>query len=248
MFPLPLSSAFLKLVQYGTCVGSAQNASDIFTSARDNILVSEDLPRPGFLGGEVYAADLHICKALDLLDSEEPPLSSFELQRKYKDIAEDKNFARVAFGKSYDCSFEDIFQDRTFVDPLDPTQGEDAFPLCPGGHRKSVTIFNVREWVTLAKVFFLHKGVIPQALAFRRGVEDFFPADYLRLFTSDELQRDVCGVGDDVDNWDESSIGKLFKLDGKYLIHSSVHFLGSRGYLILLSLQVVKVPQKPLLL
>lgn len=42
----------------------------------------------------------------------------------------------------------------------------------------------------------------------------FFPADYLRLFTSDELQRDVCGVGDDVDNWDESSIGKLFKLDG----------------------------------
>jgi hypothetical protein len=141
-------------------------------------------------------------------------LSTFELQKQYNEIATDQNFARVALGKSYDCSFEDYFQDRTFVDPLDPTQGEDAAPLCPGGHKNLVTIYNVREWVDLAKNFILHEGVIAQALAFRKGVEDFFVADYLRLFTSEELQRDVCGLGDDVDDWDESAVRKLFKLDG----------------------------------
>ena len=62
-------------------------------------------------------------------------------------LATDKQFARVAFGKLYDCSFEEYFQDRTFVDPLDPTQGEDAVPLCPRGHAKPVTIYNIRDWI-----------------------------------------------------------------------------------------------------
>jgi hypothetical protein len=70
--------------------------------------------------------------------------------------------------------------------------------------------------VTLAKHFVLHEGVIAQALAFRQGVDDLFYADYLRLSTSEELQRDVCGMGGDVDNWDESAMRKLFQLDGKY--------------------------------
>jgi hypothetical protein len=56
--------------------------------------------------------------------------------------------------------------------------------------------------------------VLPQALAFRQGVEDFFPVDYLRLFTAEELQRDVCGVGDSVESWDEGAVRRLFKLDG----------------------------------
>jgi hypothetical protein len=215
MFPLPLSSAFLKLAQHGadTCMANGAGREASF-SARNVLLTSSDLPRPGFLGGEVYAAEAHICKALDRLDAMDTQLSTFELQKQYNEIATDQNFARVALGKSYDCSFEDYFQDRTFVDPLDPTQGEDAAPLCPGGHKKLVTIYNVREWVDLAKNFILHEGVIAQALAFRKGVEDFFVADYLRLFTSEELQRDVCGLGDDVDDWDESAVRKLLKLDG----------------------------------
>ena len=81
-----------------------------------------DLPRPGFLGGEVYAAEVHVCRALDALDGHDPPLPRHELKRRYNQINQDKNFARVALGKSYDCSFEDYFQDRTFVDPLDPAQ------------------------------------------------------------------------------------------------------------------------------
>jgi hypothetical protein len=87
------------------------------------------------------------------------------------------------------------------------------------GHTKPVPILNIREWVTLAKHFILREKVIAEALAFRRRVEDFFSADYVRLFQSEELQRDVCGMGDDVDNWDESAIRKVFKLDGKYYSH-----------------------------
>jgi HECT-domain (ubiquitin-transferase) len=203
MFPLPLSSAFLKLVQNG---GTTDGATF------DTILTSNDLPRAGFLGGEIHAAEVHICRALDKVDATKPP--RHEIQRRYEEIANDKSFARNALGKSYDCSFEDYFQDRTFVDPLDPAQDENAAPLRSKGHKSSVTVYNVREWVKLAKRFFLHDGVIAQALAFRQGVEDFFPADYLRLFTAEELQRDVFGVGDNVENWDESAVRRIFKLDG----------------------------------
>ena len=242
MFPLPLSSAFLKLVQHGSDLASISTSwsgrlsfpnrsrgSSALTSNndivddtvgpgrmtdRDVLLTSHDLPRPGFLGGEVFAVEEHICRALDRLDELDPQLSRSELESRYREVAADKNFARAALGKTYDCSFDDYFQDRTFVDPLDPTQGLEAAPLCPDGHRKAVTIYNIREWVGLAKDFILYDGVIAQAVAFRRGVEDFFLADYLRLFTPEELQRDVCGVGDNVDNWTEADVRKLFKLDG----------------------------------
>lgn len=212
MFPLPLSSAFLKLVQKGK---EASPSLDAKGPTFELVLTSEDLPRAGFLGGEVYAAEMYVCKVLDGIDSADPPLSSTELERMYKEIASDRSFARLALGKSYDCSFEEYFQDRTFVDPLDPSQGEEAVPLCPNGHRKQVTIYNIREWVALAKNFILHDGVMNQALAFRQGVEDFFSASYFRLFTPEELQRDVCGVGDSVDSWDEAAVRKLFKLDGE---------------------------------
>eukprot|EP00523_Entomoneis_sp_CCMP467_P011379 CAMPEP_0168719860 /NCGR_PEP_ID=MMETSP0724-20121128/1260_1 /TAXON_ID=265536 /ORGANISM="Amphiprora sp., Strain CCMP467" /LENGTH=2785 /DNA_ID=CAMNT_0008766435 /DNA_START=18 /DNA_END=8372 /DNA_ORIENTATION=- len=214
MFPLPLSSSFLKLVRLGGDRASLAERSEGVAGIEHAALSSLDLPRPGFLGGEVYAAEAHICRALDKLDRADPPLSRVELQRRYNELATDKNFARIAFGKTYDCSFDDYYQDRTFVDPLDPAQDENAVPLCPKGYQKNVTIFNVREWVALAKTFFLHDGVTAQANAFRQGVEDFFPSRYLLLFTAEELQYDVCGTGDDVDKWDESSVRKIFKLDG----------------------------------
>jgi hypothetical protein len=207
MFPVPISAAFLKLVQHGRSI-----RRDIDNGHAP--LLASDLPRPGFLGGEVYAADFYICQSLDQLDTMDPPLSRHDLKRAYESISTDPSFARVALGKSYDCSFEEYFQDRTFVDPIDPAQDAEAAPLCHKGHTKSITIYNVREWVTLAKNFMLYDGVIEQAMAFRQGVNDFFSSDYLCVFTSDELQRDVLGVGDDVDNWNEASIRKLFKLDG----------------------------------
>jgi len=47
-------------------------------------LSSGDLPRPGFLGGEVFAVEEHICKALDQLDSMEHMLSRNEFLRRKK--------------------------------------------------------------------------------------------------------------------------------------------------------------------
>lgn len=271
MFPLPLSCAFLRLVQMageeamfspklglpshcrfatsasasaademsisdnstvGTAIGlEATLASYLKSSSSSRCLglTSLDLPRPGFLGGEVYAVEMFICDALAKLDAADPPLSKTELERRRKEIASDKDFARSALGKSYDCSFEDYFQDRTFVDPLDPSQGEDAYPLCPNGHIRQVTICNVQEWVTLAKEFILHSGVIEQARAFRRGIEDFFSADYLNIFTPKELQRDVCGGSDNVDKWDESAVRALFKLDAGTEALVAVAAIGGEG-------------------
>lgn len=232
MFPLPLSTVFLRLVQCETAFNrnpweavAVDGPSDRNPLVRCveggaferscGVLDSEDLPRPGFLGGEVYAVEVHICHELDRIDQADPPFSTTEIEQEYRRIVSDKTFAQAALGKKYECSFEDYFQDRTFVDPLDPVQGIDAHALCPNGHNRSVTIHNIREWVALAKAFILHDGVIGQAAAFRAGVDDFFSSDFLRLFTPEELQSDVCGVGDNVDSWDEESILKLLKLDGK---------------------------------
>ncbi|KAG7373198.1 HECT-domain ubiquitin-transferase [Nitzschia inconspicua] len=208
MFPLPLSGSFLRLVQHS---GRACKCA----ASEEGILSSCDLPRPGFTGGEVFAVESYICAALDKIDNSNPPLSKAKRDREYERVASEKTFAQAALGMTYDCSFNDYFEDRVFVDPMDPTQGIEAHPLCQNGHLRQVTIHNVREWVALAKDFMLHDGVIGQAIAFRAGVDDFFSSEYLRLFTSEELQRDVCGVGDNVDDWKESDIRKLFKLDGK---------------------------------
>jgi len=177
-------------------------------------LNSRDLPRPGFLGGEIVAAERYICEALDKLDEIKLDISRTEFLQRQKEIACDRDFARVALGKSYDCSFEEYFEDKCFVDPLDPTQGDDAVQLCHNGSSRSVTIDNIREWTALAKQFFLYDGVIAQAMSFREGVGDFFSPDALRLFTAEELQRDICGGGDNVDRWDDKFIRSLFKLDG----------------------------------
>lgn len=177
-------------------------------------LDSKNLPRPGFLGGEIFAVEQHICTALNRLDSLEPNISEEELEQQKDAIASDKSFARIALGKSYDCSFNEYFIDKVFVDPLDPSQGEEAAPLCRDGASIPVTIDNVREWVRLSKIFFLYDGVIAQACEFRNGVNDFFSANALRVFTPEELYHDVCGGGDSVDKWDENAIRSLFKLDG----------------------------------
>ena len=175
-------------------------------------LVSPDLPRPGFLGGEVYAVEQFICTELDLVDAMD--LSEAETAKRYAEIAANPKFAQIGFGKSYECSFEEYMEGKTFVDPLDASQGPLATPLCANGHEREVTIFNVREWVRMAKKFILSDGVVEQAAAFREGVDDFFPSKYLLLFTVAELQRDVCGGSDKVDNWTEADIKTLFKMDG----------------------------------
>ena len=254
MFPLPLATPFLCLVQQctaGEIDDGFNSPEEIFMDTKGSglpksaILTAADLPRPGFLGGtysqtslshshilesnrfillychsipkgEIYGVDLHICRALDQIDVEatDKAESAQQVANRYLEVARDKSFARVALGKSYDCSFEEYFLDRTFVDPLDPTQGPEAMPLRPDGHATQVTIHNIREYVMLAKQFMLHDGVIGQAQAFRSGIDDFFSAEYLRLFTPDELQRDVCGTGDNADNWEEADVRQLLKLDG----------------------------------
>eukprot|EP00543_Licmophora_paradoxa_P006147 CAMPEP_0202444320 /NCGR_PEP_ID=MMETSP1360-20130828/3445_1 /ASSEMBLY_ACC=CAM_ASM_000848 /TAXON_ID=515479 /ORGANISM="Licmophora paradoxa, Strain CCMP2313" /LENGTH=1953 /DNA_ID=CAMNT_0049060293 /DNA_START=27 /DNA_END=5888 /DNA_ORIENTATION=- len=266
MFPLPLSSAFLKLVQFGNLdeerpdetkqpatttspAHSAETRKDPTSPCRPTELsfdemscyentpntghlkagylgsdqghnlklkqrprlTIKDLPRPGFFGGEIFAVLTHTCKKLDEIDSTSLPS---ELEEKYRELASSQDFAREALGKDYDCSFEAFFDGKVFVDPLDPAQDDQSVPLCQQGHLREVTIHNVREWAELAKEFFLHDGVIQQAIAFREGVNDFFSSDYLKMFIAEELQRDVCGGGDNVERWAEEDVKNLFSMSG----------------------------------
>ena len=79
-------------------------------------LGSLDLPRPGFLGGEVFAVENYVCKELDRIDGMH--LREDEAEKRYIQVAANRSFAREALAKSYDCSFEEYFEDRTFVDPF----------------------------------------------------------------------------------------------------------------------------------
>ena len=215
-FPLPLSASFLKLVQLSSDEFRSMdyNSSSSLPSKELNsksVLSSSDLPRTGFLGGEIFAVENYFCETFEKECSE---LNKIQLVQRHQEIATDKDFARKVLGKSYDCSFNDYFENKCFVDPFDPRQDESSIPLCSNGHKYPVTIKNIHEYVSACKNFMLRDGVLPQALAFRQGVNDFFSADALKLFTSEELQQDVCGCGDNVDVWDEDKIRAVLKLDG----------------------------------
>jgi hypothetical protein len=103
MFPLPLSASFLKLVQ-GRYAG--QGARE-----KCRILTSSDLPRPGFLGGEIFAVESSICQALDSIDQANPSMTKAERDCRYEHVASDKGFARC-LGHQYQCSFNDYFEGK----------------------------------------------------------------------------------------------------------------------------------------
>jgi hypothetical protein len=108
MFPLQLSTSFLKLVQLsceGPCVPAAGVSSSesnaigrafaghgVTQKSRAISLSSDDLPRPGFLGGEVYAVENYVCAALDAIDLAD--LSPLEADEERERIASDPQFAR----------------------------------------------------------------------------------------------------------------------------------------------------------
>jgi hypothetical protein len=226
LFPLPLSASFLKLIQGGPkcqvhwrSFDKGRHESkllDDFDTVFDDrfILDSYDLPRPGFVGGEIFAVE-ELCKELHELDSIAHLLTKEEYDKRKNALAHDRTFTTRTMGTRFEASFAEWFEGKRFVDPFDPAQDITSAPLCVDGHSKSVTIDNVREWAQSAKRFILYDGVIDQALAFRKGIEDFFPSSALLLFTAEELQQDVCGGGDNVSDWDDKAIRSLLKLDGK---------------------------------
>ena len=233
LVPLPLSLEFISLIQQAPVTESTPGSRDgedieamsISSSSNeempdlgyevgedeDMILTAEDLPRPGFLGGEIYAMEIFICNPIREIDADQT-LGAEERKKRKQALVKDKNFTRTAMGLSFNCSFEDYVTSRTFVDPFDVTQ-YDGFELCVGGKDLSVTVDNVVEYVRLCKRWILHDGILAQAKAFRSGVNDFFPARALSLLTPAELRKDICG-NDSVEDWDEERIRGLFKLDG----------------------------------
>ena len=207
-----------------------RNGDDDDNDGDEMFLGSEDLPRPGFLGGDVFAIEKFIVVPLAAIDREfdldsklstDPQLSAAEKRQRKEALKEalgaDPTFARRALSMKYDCSFNDYVADggKRFMDPFDVTQ-EKGFELCIGGKDRALTLDNAKEYVDLCKRYMLRDGIRDQVDAFRAGVDDFFPASalsLLTLLTPQELRKDICGA-DSVANWDEEKIRSLFKLDG----------------------------------
>jgi hypothetical protein len=95
-----------------------------FFSAWNVLLTSSDLPRPVSV---VKYTLLRLTYAKFLTSDTQLSTSSSSRTVATTKSRPTRTCVRAA-PKSYDCSFEDYFQDRTFVDPLVPTQGEDAAP------------------------------------------------------------------------------------------------------------------------
>ncbi|GMI11426.1 hypothetical protein TrRE_jg3934, partial [Triparma retinervis] len=231
LVPLPLSFEFITLIQRcddpeeapdegseGNNMSTSFSSFDmedvdavIFEGDDDDLILGvEDLPRPGFVGGEIYGIHAHICSQLKTIN--DSSTSERKKMEKREEVASNKDFARKALNAKYDCSFNDYVAGRVFVDPFDVSQS-DGFELCVGGRQMEVTIDNVQEYIALCKRWILHEGIISQAQSFRAGVNDFFPSACLSLLTPEELRMDICGE-DDVKDWTDSKIRGLFKLDG----------------------------------
>ena len=191
----------------------------------DLILCSADLPRPGFISGEIYALEMFVCKKLNEMDRVKG-MSSAEKKKKIKEIAEDEDFGN-ALGASFKCSFSTFVEGRVFVDPLDITQ-HDGYELTLSGRTQRVTIENVREYVRLCKRWILNDGVLAQAACFRAGIGDFFDAKSISLLTPSEFRVDCCG-NDSVQDWDEATIRGLFKLEGSQEAMLAVAAVGGDG-------------------
>lgn len=127
-------------------------------SQGDLILGSSDLPRPGFLGGEIYALEKFIVEPLrSIMGGREE-----SREEKIRNLVEDETFCKRAFNATYSCSFSTYVEGKTFVDPFDVSQ-KSGFELKLGGAEIPVTIENVEEYVGLCKRWILYEGVIAQA-------------------------------------------------------------------------------------
>eukprot|EP00931_Biecheleriopsis_adriatica_P047296 TRINITY_DN27247_c0_g1_i1.p1 TRINITY_DN27247_c0_g1~~TRINITY_DN27247_c0_g1_i1.p1 ORF type:complete len:1914 (+),score=472.63 TRINITY_DN27247_c0_g1_i1:852-5744(+) len=82
--------------------------------------------------------------------------------------------------------------------------GLSGAPLCPDGDNISVTLDNVRSFVSQAAQFWFDHGVQPQMQAFRAGLNDVFPAGCLAAFSRSELREMFCG--EDRIEWDEQAL------------------------------------------
>ena len=212
--PLPLSSAFWSLLQ--THTKEKRVSSDEFKDA--------DLPKPGFLGGDVFAL-LQIVKELKKIDKLEPS----ERHSARCSLLKNPNFARERLGKKYDLSVNQLLSTKTFIDPLSVGE-EGCYELLPGGRQKDVTAENLNIYCQLCKEWILRKGVKGQLEAFKTGFNDFVDVNLaLNLFMPKEIRETLCGKFE-VDGWTEKFIRAMFVLDvnsRESLV--AVNMIGGRG-------------------
>jgi hypothetical protein len=125
LVPIPLSLEFVAMVQKGVGGGleggagmeggkemsmsiaslSSNEPMEDVEGDDDMLLGSEDLPRPGFLGGHVAALEKFVVRELGLIDA--GPGGAKEKEKKKEELAADVGFARKAGLGTYDCSFDD---------------------------------------------------------------------------------------------------------------------------------------------
>jgi hypothetical protein len=72
-------------------------------------------------------------------------------------------------------------------------EGNAGLELVRGGEGRALALENLAEFLDLAEAFWLLDGISAQVQALRSGINDVFPVHSLRSFTSDDLQKIICG-------------------------------------------------------
>lgn len=149
------------------------------------------LPQPddGWAGGIVgalgaFAADLRFRYA---------SLSQEERLQKRKDAAAEKGWTGKWL-KLEKTAGEDSFDD--YVQACDVVfleQGLNGPPLCENGEERAVNIDNLDAFVECAAKWWLREGIVEQAQAFRKGVEDVCTSPVIWAFEAEELRTLFCG-------------------------------------------------------
>jgi len=100
--------------------------------------------------------------------------------------------------------------DLTFVVPTT------NFDLKENVNNIFVTLDNLDEYVSLITDMFLHQGVEKQVEAFKTGFNQFLPIERLKVFYPDELDLLICGVPENISNWNFNELIECTKFGEGY--------------------------------
>jgi hypothetical protein len=105
-------------------------------------------------------------------------------------LAQDPKWAKTYLKAPYEMSFYEAVSTGglSFL-----AEGNAGLELVPGGEGRALALENLAEFLDLAEAFWLLDGISAQVQALRSGIDDVFPVHSLRSFTSDDLQKIICG-------------------------------------------------------
>jgi E3 ubiquitin-protein ligase TRIP12 len=112
------------------------------------------------------------------------------------------------------------------IEDLDITFSLPDGELKLGGDEIFVNSCNLEEYVDLAANLYLSTGIRKQMHALRKGFNQLFPSSRLKLFSVLELEENLCGTPENLENWTREDILENAKFSNGFSANSkAVGFL-----------------------